>query len=291
MLASAPHAFVFDLHYTATRLSSIPLRQQLWNINYNYTVLLSDGFWIFGGMMGMFVLLPRRLGVLSALLFLLPIFLIGRIVPLYNLSFYYLIPVLPLAALGMAGFVFRAVPWVVGAVQQSLSAGKIRLALRVKSGLSYGLTLFIVGAPLVMTAALDRQQVQDHWPTAIDSFLISPADADIVTDYLNTHIRPGDVVIASAPIAWQMETPTVDFVMSAATIQGDSIHWGNNQSLPQQRFLSNPLYTHARFVVVDNLWQTWGLSNAPDTTTVLAAMAKWPLVFQSGSIRVYENPD
>ncbi len=290
MLASVPDAFVFDLRYTAARLGGVPLQQQLWNTTYNYTVLLSDGFWIFGGIIGMFVMLPCWLGRMVALLFLTPVFLLGRIVPLYSLSFYYLIPLLPLAALGMAALVFRAVPLVLEAIKHGLPNGKIHLKPKGITGLAYALTLLIVGAPFVVTTDLDRQYVQGHWPTAIDPFLISPVDADRVADYLNTHVLPDDIIVASPPLAWQVKTSTVDFVMCAAAIEGDTVHWGDSQSLPLRRLCCNPHYTQARFVVVDNFWRAWGIPNAPGIDAVLAEVMQWPLVFRSGEIEVYENP-
>ncbi len=50
--------------------------------------------------------------------------------------------------------------------------------------------------------------------------------------------------------------------------------------------------TRARaFVIVDNLWHNWAALNIPPLLPMLDDIeTHWTLVFESGQIRVYENP-
>jgi hypothetical protein len=43
-------------------------------------------------------------------------------------------------------------------------------------------------------------------------------------------------------------------------------------------------------VIVDNLWQNWAVWNVPGATDVLREVETWPLAFEAGEIKVYENP-
>ena len=60
--------------------------------------------------------------------------------------------------------------------------------------------------------------------------------------------------------------------------------------IPADRFAFDPTYGRALFVVVDNLWVTWGVSNVPGAADLLATVETWPLAFEAGEIRVYANP-
>jgi hypothetical protein len=44
-------------------------------------------------------------------------------------------------------------------------------------------------------------------------------------------------------------------------------------------------------VIVDNLWYTWAVWNVAGVHDMLDALAGWEVVFESGAVRVYENPD
>jgi hypothetical protein len=48
-------------------------------------------------------------------------------------------------------------------------------------------------------------------------------------------------------------------------------------------------YRQARFVVIDQLWHNWAQFNVPGVAQIMAEVAQWPLVFEAGNIRVYEN--
>lgn len=278
MLATVPDAFVFDLGYTLTRLGGKSLAEQVSDLTTNYTILLSQDFWLMAGLIGLF-LLPRRIRSVTLLLLLLPVLLLGRTVALHSLSAYYTIPLLPLIALGAARFVERALPF---AIEK----------LRVEFGncwrwVAQGLALVLIATPL-LAATLDvLDKIDHHYPTAIDSFLLDPEAARQVAEFVNARTQPGDTVIASPGIGWLFDADTADFQMADAFEGYETPHLPAN--IPPSRFAFDPRYQQARFVVVDSLWRNWGAVNIPAVAAMLADIETWPLAFDAGGIQVYEN--
>jgi hypothetical protein len=122
MLAYAPDAFLFDAQFTLARLGAISLKDQLPNVALNYTVLISQDFWMLAGVIGLFLLRPARFQRLSLLLFFVSLVSLGRTAALYSLSFYYMIALLPLVALGAASLVYYGTPYVFRGVYISLES-------------------------------------------------------------------------------------------------------------------------------------------------------------------------
>ncbi|KAA3664154.1 MAG: phospholipid carrier-dependent glycosyltransferase, partial [Chloroflexi bacterium] len=102
-LLTIPDAFLFDVQFTLSRVSS-PLAAQVRQLVVNVVTLLSQNGWMALGVVGVFGLRPLRLSSVHAfrlqaivwLFLLLPVLVIGRTAALTSLSFYYMIPVLPL---------------------------------------------------------------------------------------------------------------------------------------------------------------------------------------------------
>jgi 4-amino-4-deoxy-L-arabinose transferase-like glycosyltransferase len=296
MLASVPRAFLFDVQFTLSRLGAIPLEDQLPNVALNYTVLISQDFWMLAGIIGLFLLRPVRLQRLSLLLFLLPLVLLGRTAALYSLSFYYMIALLPLVALGAAALVRYGAPYVFRTVCTSLESVAARragdavsLQRRLAMMGAGGVALLVVASPLLTSTVLMNQQIVSHWNTAIEPFLINAADARQAARYVNRHTNAGDLVIGSPPVAWLFDAHAADFQMAVAATGEGTVHFPPD--VPADRFAFDPRYMRARFVVVDNLWRNWGAVHIPGVLRMLREVETWPLVFQAGAIEVYRNPD
>ncbi|MBA3874599.1 MAG: glycosyltransferase family 39 protein, partial [Anaerolineae bacterium] len=106
MLFSSSSAFLFDLGFTISRLiPTTSLAEQWTTLFNNYQTLIGGGAWILAGIIGLFALQPARLRWIAVLFFFIPIVFIGRTNALYNLSAYYMIPLLPFIALGIASLV------------------------------------------------------------------------------------------------------------------------------------------------------------------------------------------
>jgi 4-amino-4-deoxy-L-arabinose transferase-like glycosyltransferase len=294
MLASVGEVFWFDLRFTLTRLSSLSLPDQIGNIALNYTTLISQDFWLLAGVIGLWLVNPARLKALVLLLFWFPLVIMGRSVALYSLSFYYMLPLLPLVALGVAALVRCGTPYLWtnawGGLLQAARATTSAYLMLVAIGATGLALLLMVVSPFLTTFTLLNAQVRSHYQTAIDPFLLSPDDARRAADYVNTHSRPADLVIASPPMGWQFRAQTADFQMAVAYTGDDTPHLPG--TLPHSRFAFDPTYTHAHFVVVDNLWRNWGAVHIPGALAMLRAVETgWPRVFESGAVQVYRNPD
>jgi 4-amino-4-deoxy-L-arabinose transferase-like glycosyltransferase len=291
MLARAPDAFLFDLRFTLGRIGSGgPLDAQLAVLANNYQVLLTESPWFGLGLVGLFLLRPARLRLAALLLFGLPLALIGRSFALYSLSAYYLIPFLPLLALGAAGLVDAALRGLWLALAGVLRGWRLApwaTSLAASSANAFLLVL-LMGTPVSQIVRLELQEIQTGFPTAIDEFLIDTADARRVADFINGASSPDDIVIVSPVVGWLLHTNSADFQMTAAATGRATPHLPAD--IAPQRWAFAMDYRAARYVIVDNLWTNWGIIHVPGLEAILHAVETWPRVFEAGALRVYANP-
>lgn len=301
MLFKTPEAFIFDLGFTFFRLSSPDIITQLTTLGMNYTILISQSHWIALGLVGIFLIKPTRLQYLTLGVFFIPIMVLGRTVALYNLSFYYMIPLLSFAALGMAVLIKKAVPYAYRGLYAALDrllnhwlrviTGKAtttaKYTVALKSGAYLALALIML-TPFLTSTLWTIRQTQQGFSTILDPFLIKADDAYAVAGFINGQASEDDLVIASPGIAWLFQTRTADFQMAAAYEGLNTPHLPAD--LPKERFAFDPRYSQANFIVIDNLWRTWAVQNVPGVNEILQELETWPLVFQSGQIEVYRNP-
>jgi 4-amino-4-deoxy-L-arabinose transferase-like glycosyltransferase len=290
MLGSAREAFLFDLNFTLSRLTiETPLGEQ-WNILVNnYLQVVSRDLWFLPGVIGLFALQPPRLRWISLLLFVLPVISVGRSNALYNLSAYYLIPFLPFIALGVAALIrygslmlYQAARDYLPGIAPVRTAGGVVIA-----GLICG---FLLGAPLSVSLPATFEAVQQGYVTEIDSFLINPGEARQVAAFINASLQPDEVIIASPSIGWQFYGHPADFQMAVAAAN----HVATPHlpaDIPADRLAFNPDYRAARYVVIDNLWRSWGVVHIPGLSELVNdVQTNWSNVFALGQFVVYENP-
>jgi len=282
MLIIVSGAFLFDLSYTLTRVGRQTLWAQITTLALNIVTLLSN-VWLTLGLVGLVTLRERTLRGLSLLL-LLPVLVVGRSVALHGLSFYYMIPFLPLLALGMAALIRAGIPLIAELISESTQ----RLV-------QHRLTMFVcmvlasvaAALPFVMFTLLTIQNVRHGWTTNIDPFLVSIADAKAVADYVNAQTQPGDVVIASPAVAWLIDADTADFQMVAAYDGQATPHLPGD--VPTDRWTFEAGIEAADYVIIDNLWRNWAALHIPLAFDVMVlADEDWELLFSSGEVAVYE---
>jgi hypothetical protein len=283
MLATAPHAFLFDLNFTLFRLSRLSPLAQIRTLIANYSTLLFQDVWIALGLVGLFLLRPVRLRRLSLLLFLLPILILGRTTALYSLGFYYMIPLLPFVGLGVAALLRYGVPYAWQTARRALPRYRI-VAYGVAS-----IALLAVTIPFAASLESTLRQVHSGFTTPIDPFLVNPDDARLAAAFVNRHAAPDDVVVASPTLAWLIEAHVADVQM--ATVVAGYPAPDLPVSIPADRFAFDPHYQQARFVIVDNLWHNWAAWNVPGAPEVIREVETWPLAFATDEIEVYENPN
>jgi hypothetical protein len=153
---------------------------------------------------------------------------------------------------------------------------------------SASICLLIIGTPFLVTLQLDFDHVQHGFPTSIDPFLINPAEARQVAAFINTHAQADDLVIVTPAMSWLLKTRTADIQMSVAATSQGTAHYPPN--IPLDRWLFDPRIDHARYVVLDNFWRSWGTANITGLDSLIAQIERWPQIFKAGSLIVYENP-
>ncbi|MCP4532421.1 MAG: hypothetical protein GY831_14470, partial [Delftia sp.] len=256
---------------------------QIKTLALNYTVLTSQDQWLALALVGLFIKRPARPRGLALLLLLAPIVVLGRTEALFTLSAYYVIPLFPLVSLGVALLLRWGLPYAwretKGALQ-GLCAGRPRLP-RWLPVAGAGLTLFaVVVSPFVASTVYQAQRTRDGFPTIIDLFLIDPQSARETAAFVNAHVSPDDVVIASPALAWMFRANVADFQMSVAFAGRETPHWPAD--IPVERFVFDPSVAQARFVVVDRLWRNWAVHTVPGMPEMLEQVGDWPLLFQAG---------
>lgn len=296
MLVSDPAAFLFDLEFTFSRMGGSSIPAQLTTLVLNLTMLLTGDAWFCAGLIGLFMLRSKHLRGLSLLLLLFPVIAMGRTVALYGLTFYYMIPLLPLVALGVAALIRYGVPYTDRIIRDGLLTmfGGWGVDVhtvtwqRVIGVTSHFVAGVIVGLPLLTSTMMTVSSVQHGFMTQADPVLIDGGDARQVAEYINAHIHPGDVVVASPAVAWLIDGNVADFQMAVSAAGQPTPHLPMN--IPPDRYTFDPRYERARYVVIDNLWRNWAGVHIPGVYEMMADMSNWRLVFRSGEIEVYENP-
>ncbi len=285
MLATAPNAFLFDLRYTLGRVGAVPLWLQPGVLVDNLRVLSTQVPWFAVGVVGLLAL-PSRLRLVNLLLFALPFLLLGRVTALYSLSFYYLIPLLPFIPLGLAALVWQGSRWLVPRLA--------RLGQRTQ-GFAGAIIILAAAGFIALSFSQVYAQAKSEFVTPVDEFLLNPVEVRAAAAYVNAHVRPADLVIASPGLAWlvcgrgaTVSCHVADFQMAVAAAGQATPHMPAN--LPPDRWAFDPRFAQARFVVVDNLWRNWAAVHIPQVAALLRADENWHVAFVSGDITVYYVP-
>jgi 4-amino-4-deoxy-L-arabinose transferase-like glycosyltransferase len=277
MLAAAPQAFLFDLQFVLLRMHQLALDRQAATLWQNITTLAAQDAWLIAGVIGLILLQPPHLRWTALAFGAIPIVLLGRTTALFSLSFYYLIPLLPLVALGVASLIRYGAVWLAN-----------RFDRRWFSSVMAVLSVAIASVMLVSTVQL-VQQVRAGFRTTIDGFLLDPGVAQDAAEFVNQRVSADDLVIASPTVAWLLQSQAADMQMPIAYRGQATPHLPGN--IPPERWASDPSIARARYVIVDNLWRNWAVANVPGVLEMLYEIEAWPLVLRSGEIAIYQNPE
>ncbi len=302
MMAAVPEAFLFDMRFTISRLTEVPLVAQLPILSLNFAVLLTRDLWLAPAIIGLFLLEPRRLKRLAFLMLFLPIFFLGRTVGLASsLSFYYISPLVPVIALGVGVFTFHAaahvLPFARSAVQDLTDAwgwqGSSPVSQWIRTrfvALASSLVFFIVViAPFLISAFLSFGNVRTGFQTAFDPVLVDSRNAQSAADYVNAHASADDTVLASPAIGWLLQTQVADFQMALARDGLPTRHLPVD--IPADRFVFDPRFPAADLVVIDPIWRNWAAPNMAEIAEWMAEVESWPVAYEAGDIVVYRNPE
>ena len=299
MLVFVPQAFLFDLRFTLSRLG-VPWLVQLPLVALNFGALMTWDAWFAPAVIGLFMLRQQRWQRLCLLFFMLPLIFLGRTTGLTGLGFYYISPLFPLVAIGMASLMRFGAPHVFKLTLTTIEdlvnrwrfPGEWRFGQWVKArgvAVLVGVGSFLVlVAPFLVSTFLTFLQVRDSFRTPIDWVLVEPKAASHVARVVNQISDPDDMVIASPALAWSFDTQTTDFQLALAAQGVKTEHFPAN--IPRERFIIDPSLEHARYVVIDRIWRNWAALAMPDVAKMITQVEGWPLVMKDGEFEVYRNP-
>ena len=300
MYIGEPEAFLFDFRFTFFRLESVSLIAQYPIIVLNYASLIFKDYWWVVAITGIFMLREKKFKYLVFILIFIPLFALGRTAFLPELGYYYLIPLFPLLAVGIAGFVINGLPEVFIVLSYGSekyltrlinSFRKVDLRRLVKPGVFIftSLLLFvIILSPIVITGLLDFDQVITGIESDFDSVLVDPVDAEEAVNYVNARVTTNDLVIASPALAWAMDANAADFQMALAYMGEETMHLPGD--IPQDRFSYAVDFSEATYIVIDPIWRNWAVLNMDGVQRMVDEVNKWPLVLEVGEIEVFKNP-
>jgi hypothetical protein len=299
MLFTEPETFRFDLLFLLDRLS-IPVMMQFPLVALNYAALMIWDAWMAPAMIGLLVLRPVRWRRLSLLFFLSPLIILGRSVGLAGFGIYYLIPLFPFVALGMASLLIHGAPLVLNMTRDGLedlfqswrfqpvrNSGKW-LQKRI-FGFVGGVSIFLVlTAPFLTSTLLITYQVRDGFRNSIESVSIDPGDAREVIALVNKVSGPDDLIIASPAIAWAFQAHTTDFQLALAAEGNKTEHFPAD--IPRDRFAFDARFDTASFVVIDRIWRNWAILAMPELSDKIRQVESWPIIMKRGEFEIYRNP-
>lgn len=306
MWTQGPEAFLFDARFTLSRLSAVPLIAQPAIIALNFGRILARDYWFAPGLVGLFLLQWVVWRRYALLLLLAPLIALARTTSgLSSLGFYYLIPIFPFVALGVASLVRYGTANVLEVATDGVSAMYagwgwaprrqmgtwIQIRLRVLVG-AFALFLVVV-APFLESTMFQMGQVWVKYEAAqalpgSGMLLVAPVDAERVALYVNEHVDSDDLVIASPGVAWLLHAHVADFQQSLAATGVATEHFPAN--MPTDRFVYDARYGRARYVIIDPVWRNWAVRVMPAVAAMVREVEQWPLVLRAGEIEVYQNP-
>ncbi|MBN1681513.1 MAG: glycosyltransferase family 39 protein [Anaerolineae bacterium] len=293
--------FLFDLNFLLFRVGEIPPIAIPALIPLNFFAVFSTDPWFAPALAGLFLLQPARLRRLCLALYILALAGVARTVSLSEIAHYYISPLTPFVAIGMAAFAWYALPVALTVCREGFETLFARWHwlpdshpwLRTRSlnlGTALGVFLVVI-SPFLMTGWTAVYRATHDFTTPVDAIITDPDDARAAAAYINANIQPDDVVITSPVIAWLIDGHVADFQMALAADGRPTKHFPDD--IPARRFSFDARFSNARFVIIDNMWRNWAVLNIEDLEDIIDEIedgGSWPLVFESGDVSVYRNP-
>ncbi|MGE5139262.1 MAG: hypothetical protein ACM3JD_07370, partial [Rudaea sp.] len=295
----APGAFLQDFTLTFSRTEAPILAQFIYAAG-NYTIFINSNYWFVLSIVGIFLIQPRRLRALVALLYFVQLFFILRFSTVGQFGFYRVVTIVPLMAISLYALLRKGIEFISGWVSDDLDFLAARLDERMRwwprirpparTVLIPLFIWFIIADVLVFTVLTEVVNTGTEFRTDIGEVLASPeADAQVVIDFVNHSAAPNEIVLASPQLGWAIHAQVADF-QQTLSYEGFAT---DNYPTPvrRDRFLFSPLPRDAKYAVVDRMWREWGPRTIPGMSELVNEVSAWPVAFQASDFVVYRNPD
>lgn len=253
--------------------------------------------WIGIGLIGLFLIEDKKTGRIAQSLFLVNMIFTMRFGP-GELSFHHFLPLLPFLSFGAAHIILKTYKFIKEDVKNDVEQLIKRFAYfhryaSIIRRIAVSLVWILVFSLIAFHAIWDNGMVMSKNSIPIncqiDKVLVNPEDALIVTEYVNQHVKPQDIVIASPHIAWRIKAKAADFEQLLAYHGLPSVNY--SKGIPKERFTFAPSLENAKFVIVDPMLENWAIDSMPDLNDYYATVTgSWKLILKQGKIRLYLNP-
>jgi hypothetical protein len=300
MLLLSPGDFFFDMGFMFGRVSNIPFIGQIPMIMANLGGLMLSGIWTALGILGLLVVQPRRLFWILALFFWIPFAGITRIVAAISLGYYYMIPLVPLMAIGIASLLCFGIPRLSRVLADGIVLAARRIAFYIGRNLDVSgrlvnlvsTTSVIVGlllSPILYSMYATKNALTTGFKSSMTDVSINPADARRVAAHINSVAGDTEVVIGSPAFIWMVEDNGAGFQQSLASMGEDTMHYP--ASMPSNRFAFDPNWRKAEYIVIDPVILNWGARMMPAATEMVTEVRSWPIEISYGEMTVFRNPN
>jgi hypothetical protein len=300
MLLFSPEVFFFDIAFMLGRVGNIPFIGQIPMLILNLGGLMLSGMWTAFGILGLHVVHPRRLLWILVIFFWIPFAGIARIVATISLGYYYMIPLMPLLAIGIASLICFGVPRLSGVLADGIMLATRRFALHIGRNLDVSgrlvnlvsTTFVIVGlvlSPVLFSIVSPKVGLSPGSQSSMTDVSVSPADARKVASHINSIAGDSEVVIGSPAFIWMVEANGADFQQSLASLGEETMHYPS--SIPSERFVFDPDWRNAEYIVIDPVILNWGARMMPAATEMVAEVQSWPIEISCGEMTVFRNPN
>jgi len=127
--------------------------------------------------------------------------------------------------------------------------------------------------------------------TRVDPWVVTSSDDyDTAADWINNHTTPDDLVITYWTLGWLLKCHNADILAATAWSGGIA---GDYYPTPtsRERYRWDADISKAKYFILTELDQKWALAQG-DALKVLqsSGIEGWPIVYECGSIKVFENP-
>ncbi len=216
----------------------------------------------------------------------------------------HLLPVWPLAMIGLGFLLDEIVSYFYTNIKSSLVninfSPTLKIGVRLRTFLgSVGTTSLVFCFVFLPISWMVITNVKGYMVEPADPSIVmtqvgwlegyvSSDDAQAIAQEISKNVKSEDFVIAPGVVYWMLQSNAADPRTVVVYEHGGNIL--GVRDVNHDRFTVNSSLSNAKYAVVDNTWRYWLAPMAPEISTMLDKVKKWPMVMERGSLQLYCNP-
>jgi hypothetical protein len=262
----------------------------LLSIVINYSELLRRESWILLGLCGLFLIKDSSTRNTLLIAVGLTLIMVTRAYTPVGGGLHYLMHLFPIFALGLAVFICSSFDKIIDLLTNDFTQFLSRFPHTVSPAANL-FAILVVFSPIIWMALASFSMTVysvDYLFTGNDDLqLVKPEDADKARAFINAQVEPGELVLGSPSMIWGLKTMNRADFLGALAYTGEQPN--NYIYVDKARYTQDISLDAARFVVLDPLAEEFAPKVLPGMQSWLDKIHTWPVVFESGDIRVYSR--